>query len=41
MNEQLRDLKEEREHEINVLSALDQRKTQLLNGAGITPLRGA
>lgn len=33
-NEQLRELAEEREHEINVLSALEQRKQQLSNAGG-------
>ncbi len=32
INEQLRDLKEEREHEITVISALEDRKKQILNG---------
>ncbi len=35
INEQLRELKEEREHEILVISALEDRKKQILNGAGI------
>jgi len=39
INEQLRELKEEREHEIVVLSALEDRKKQILAGAGIVPLR--
>jgi len=38
INEQLRDLKEEREHEIVVLSALEDRKKQILTGAGIVSL---
>lgn len=38
INEQLRDLKEEREHEIVVLSALEDRRKQLLAGAGISML---
>lgn len=33
-NETLRELKEEREHEINVLSALEQRKMALANQGG-------
>ena len=39
INEQLRELKEEREHEIVVISALEDRKKQILAGAGIVPLR--
>lgn len=35
INEQLRDLKEEREHEIVVIGALEDRKKQILAGAGI------
>jgi len=38
-NEQLRDLKEEREHEIVVLSALEDRKKQILASNGITAFR--
>lgn len=38
INEQLRDLKAEREHEIVVLSALEDRKKQILNSAGIISL---
>lgn len=38
INEQLRDLKEEREHEILVISALEDRKKQILAGAGIVTL---
>lgn len=36
LNEQLKELAEEREHEIDVLSALEQRK-QLINSQGIPP----
>lgn len=35
LNEQLKELKEEREHEINVLSALDQHKQVLANQGGV------
>ena len=38
-NEQLRDLKEEREHEIVVIGALEDRKKQILTGAGISLIR--
>jgi len=38
MNEQLRELKEEREHEIVVIGALEDRKKQILAGAGIIAL---
>ncbi len=38
MNEQLRELKEEREHEIVVIGALEDRKKQILAGAGIISL---
>lgn len=34
LNEQLRDLAEEREHEIDVLSALEQRKMVISNSGG-------
>jgi hypothetical protein len=34
VNEQLKELKEEREHEINVLSALEQHKQVLANQGG-------
>jgi len=34
LNEQLSELKEEREHEIGVLSALDQHRQYLANGGG-------
>lgn len=34
LNEQLKELKEEREHEINVLSALEQRKQIIANQGG-------
>lgn len=39
VNEQLRDLKEEREHEIVVLSALEDRKRLILTSAGVIPMR--
>ncbi len=35
LNEQLKELKEEREHEIDVLSALDQRKMAISNAGGV------
>ena len=35
LNEQLRELAEEREHEINVLSALEQRKQLIHNQGGV------
>jgi hypothetical protein len=35
LNEQLKELAEEREHEIDVLSALEQHKVLLANGGGI------
>lgn len=35
LNEQLKELSEEREHEIDVLSALEQRKVIVLNSGGI------
>lgn len=39
INETLKELKEEREHEINVLSALEQRKVILANmGGQVIPL---
>jgi hypothetical protein len=37
-NEQLKELKEEREHEICVLSALDDRRRQIFAGSNIIPL---
>lgn len=39
INEQLLELKEEREHEIVVIGALEDRKKQILAGAGILPFR--
>lgn len=38
INEQLRELSQEREHEILVISALEDRKKQILAGAGISVL---
>ena len=35
LNEQLKELAEEREHEIDVISALEQRKQYLSNGGGV------
>jgi hypothetical protein len=35
LNEQLKELKEEREHEINVISALEQHKQLLSNQGGV------
>lgn len=35
INEQLKEVAEEREHEIEVLSALEQRKQEISNGGGI------
>lgn len=35
LNEQLRELAEEREHEIDVLSALEQRKVIIANSGGV------
>lgn len=40
INEQLKELREEREHEINVLSALEQHKQVLANQGGVViPMR--
>lgn len=38
LNDQLKELAEEREHEIDVLSALDQRKVIIANSAGVIPM---
>lgn len=39
LNEQLKELSEEREHEIDVLSALEQRKQYIANGgANVIPM---
>lgn len=38
INEQLKELAEEREHEINVLSALEQHKQLVLNQGGVIPI---
>lgn len=38
INEQLKELTEEREHEINVLSALEQHKQLILNHGGVIPI---
>lgn len=35
LNEQLKELAEEREHEIDVLSALEQRRMVIANGGGV------
>ena len=35
LNEQLRELSEEREHEIDILSALEQRKVIVANSGGV------
>jgi hypothetical protein len=35
LNEQLKELREEREHEIDVLSALEQRKMVISNAGGV------
>ena len=38
VNEQLKELAEEREHEIDVLSALDQRKQLIAAGSNVIPM---
>lgn len=38
LNEQLKELAEEREHEIDVLSALEQRKQEIHNAGQVIPM---
>lgn len=39
LNEQLKEVAEEREHEIGVISALEQHKQLLANGGNVIPIR--